>query len=152
MTTLLSLGEAVCREIDAFSPDVVVLLLHGGWVVLKAAREIWRRTRIEEFPIVLPINLGREKIDRYESEADDPTFSHNQFVGICASAVDIGHFLHWVEHQKDWIDYLRDHIKEVCLEPNQLKRILIVDDASFEENTFDSTAKRLTTLLNCEKV
>lgn len=134
---LLSIGSAVCQEIMRFQPDFVAILLHGGWLIYHAARVLWQRTEQAEFPPILPINLGTEKVERYKAHRLTlPISRYHIFAGIYSDSGEIGYFLNWVTQQQDWIDWIRDEAGKMGFGRSQIHRILILDDTYFEGSTF----------------
>ena len=134
---LLSIGHSACLEIKQFQPDLVVILLHSGWVVYQAAYAIWQRTEQAPFPPVLPVNIGREKEIRYKEHRRELPFSR---VGVLAGRYtdsgEIGYFLNWIAEQKDWISWIQERVSKIGLTGGQIQRILILDDGYFEGGTF----------------
>ena len=134
---LLSIGSAACREIKRFQPDFVVILLHGGWAVYHAAYALWQQTEQAEFPPIFPINLGREKEERYKAHRAALPISYSHiFAGMYSDSGEIGYYLNWIAQQQDWIDWIREQAGKLGFSSAQIQRILILDDTYFEGGTF----------------
>lgn len=58
------LAQAVCADVSAFRPDLIIALAHSAQGPLRAVQTLWRETRAEPLPPVLITNLGREKLLR----------------------------------------------------------------------------------------
>lgn len=134
---LLWIGQTACDQIQASRPDLVVLLLHGGWAVYHAARTIWEHTRAEPFPPVLPVNIGREKEARYKEHRGELPFSRlSTFAGRYTDSGEIGYYLVWISQQADWITAIQEQVREMGIPAEGPQRILILDDCYSEGGTF----------------
>src|SRR5258707_8575999 len=105
------IATQVCNETLAFQPDVVIALMHSGWIPVFAGMELWRRTQRFTFPPIVRVNLGRDKIKRF-NELENRSGVTNCFVGELESEDVVAFFLAWLYDQTHWQDELRAQIRE----------------------------------------
>ncbi len=124
----------ICNEILDFQPDVVIGLMHAGWLPLYAGRELWQRTQKAPFPPIVRANLGREKLKRFDDLENRPGVS-TRFVGQYDSDESLAFFLAWLYDQTHWQEELRILIEESTggISP---KCILVVDEFISEGSTW----------------
>jgi len=128
------IATQVCNETLAFQPDVVIALMHSGWIPVFAGMELWRRTQRFTFPPIVRVNLGREKIKRF-NELENRSGVTNCFVGELESEDVVAFFLAWLYDQTPWQDELRAQIREKVGEATA-PRILIIDELIHEGSTW----------------
>lgn len=128
------IATQVCDEVLAFQPDVVISLMHSGWIPLFAGRELWQRTQPMPFPQIVRVNLGREKLKRFD-ELENRFGVTNCFVGELESEEVIAFFLAWLCDQTHWHEELRTRIQEITGDVTA-PRIIIVDDVISEGSTW----------------
>lgn len=133
----------VCDNILAYQPDLLLVLMHSGWGPVFAAQIIWQQTQSRPFPPVARTNLGREKIDVFESAIFGEISA--TFVGEYSPDEDIDQFLDWVASRADWQAQLRQQVVNAMQTDCNPKRILVVDDCIHEGSTGIVTLG----LLNC---
>src|SRR5262245_2851636 len=92
------IATQVCDEVLAFQPEVVIVLMHSGWIPLFAGRELWQQTQPGSFPPVVRVNLGREKLKRFD-ELENRFGVTNCFVGELEPEEVITFFLAWLYNQ-----------------------------------------------------
>lgn len=125
LEALYRLGIQVCDEIEKFQPDVVIGLVHSGWMPVVVAQALWAETRESPFPPSMRTNIGLEKHELYVARYGKsiPAFC----CGECSDEPGRkGHYLAWVAEQCRWLKTLRKQVKEVF--SSTPKRILVVDD------------------------
>ncbi len=118
---------ALCCEMDEFQPDVLVALLHSGWLPVRAAQVLWEETRNKPFPPTARTNIGREKQRTYDAWSNAQLVG-NMYNGEYGDPVDIGFFLYWLRDQRRWQDELREQIIAARATAEAPRRILIFDD------------------------
>jgi hypothetical protein len=126
------IAEALCAEIDAFRPDLVVALAHSGWLPVAAARHRWQHTRRRPFPPVARTNIGREKTALFESLPNEQQ-RVNWDMGV--SNRDAAYLMYQAEGKTDWSLALRQQVEEVLGEGVQPERLLFVDEFSYSGKT-----------------
>lgn len=125
------LGITACSEIKMFKPDLVLVLAHGGWGFLWAAQALWEHFYQTPFPPVLIVNIGREKMDRYNIARESLSCAHTfPYTPDYAGLEENGYFLAWSSQQTDWQHELRQKILST-LSGKFPEKILILDDAYF---------------------
>ncbi len=123
----------LCDEIHRFQPDLVIGLMHSGWMPLFAGMELWKRVENGAFPPVVCVNIGTEKLGRF-NKTENPYGVTQYFVGEHEGDESIAFFLNWLSEQKDWIDEFQSMIREQIGERFP-ERILLVDEFVFEGAT-----------------
>lgn len=102
--SLVCFAEAVCREIEGHSPDVILVLYKSGSVVWRAAETWWQMTRGTPLPPVVGANIGPSHFSGYAAE---------EFEWLSleyADWVDVGHLVAWVLRHDDWLEALKQRI------------------------------------------
>jgi hypothetical protein len=128
------IATQICDEILAFKPDVIIVLMHSGWLPFYAVMELWNRTQKAPLPPIVRVNLGREKLKRF-NELEGSSNVTSSFVGELESSDVIAFFLAWLYDQANWQEDLRSRIQEAI--GNEISpRILIVDESVFEGTTW----------------
>lgn len=143
------MARGIVAKADAWQPDCVIALLHGGWLPVYAAQTLWRETRRMPFPPTLRTNLGQEKWRHYaewrQAQGMPP------FNGFFSRPVHIGHFLHWLTGQRSWQDELRAQIRAARRTPDPPASVLVFDDIVVNGATVLCTLGLLRTLYpRCE--
>jgi len=128
------IATQVCNETLAFQPDVVIVLMHSGRMPLYAGMELWQRTQQTPFPPIVGVNLGREKLKRFNELENRPGVT-NCFIGALESDDVIAFFLAWLYDQTHWQEDLRACIQEKVGEATA-PRILIIDELIHEGSTW----------------
>ncbi len=125
----------LCNEVRTFQPDLVLVLMHSGWLPFFAGRELWSRVELAPFPPVVCTNLGREKIRIFDKTVKNPHGITSWFIGSKESDPSIAFFLAWLTGKSDWQTELKLQIHEQ-LGGKIPQRILIVDEFIHEGSTF----------------
>lgn len=128
------IATQICDEILAFKPDVVIVLMHSGWMPLYAGMELWNRTQKAPFPPIVRANLGREKLKRF-NELEGSSTVTDSFAGEMESSDVIAFFLAWLYDQTNWQQDLQLRIQE-AIGDEITPRILIVDESVYEGTTW----------------
>lgn len=133
---LYQTGKAICQVIDDFQPDLVIPLAHGAWVVLWSVEAYWKSNKgAQAFPPLQVMNLGREKIARYEPLRKNlPCVHISSFIADYADDEEVGYFLSWLGQQRDWIEQFKQKTQAAIR--TSPERILILDDAIYEGVTY----------------
>jgi hypothetical protein len=124
----------ICNEILDFQPDLVMCLMHSGWLPLYAGIELWKHTQRAPFPPTIRVNLGREKFHRYDALETRPKVT-SSFIGQFEEDHGEAFFLAWLDEQKHWQGELGELVQEAIGEITP-DRILIVDDFVAEGATW----------------
>jgi hypothetical protein len=124
----------ICNEILDFQPDLIICLMHSGRLPLYAGMQLWERTQSTPFPAVARLNLGREKLDRYDVLENRPRLT-SVFDGSMEEDHSQAFFLAWLADQKHWQDELGEMVRETAGNAAP-ERILIVDDVVSEGATW----------------
>ncbi|MAT45436.1 MAG: hypothetical protein CL609_24170 [Anaerolineaceae bacterium] len=126
---LYELGKTGSKHIKKLQPDLILVLGHGGIGVLWAVEALWQLTHQRNLPPVLVVNLGTEKIRRYESAREGLPFIHTHpFVPDYSSTIECGFFLAWLKTQYDWLNTLDELIRN-RFSGKSPASILVLDDA-----------------------
>ena len=121
-----SAAQEVCEEVEAFQPDLVVVLLHSGEGPLRAALAFWEETRDVPFPPVVRTNLGREKLRRYHALCER-LGRGGLLTELFESSFEGGHMLAWASEQP-WQAELAAQVRMVLGAGASPARILVLDD------------------------
>ena len=133
LENLWDTAKRIVEQALSFQPDVVVCLMHSGWVPLRAAMQLWEATQAGPFPAVARTNLGREKLALYrESPKEVRT---GEFLGIDSDPFQTSHFLAWLSQQGAWQAELKGQMQAQLGSGQAPRRIMVVDDWIAEGST-----------------
>ena len=132
--TLWQFATEFCAEVRDFQPDLILVLMHSGWLPFFAGRELWNRVETAPLPPVVCTNLGREKIGIFDNAVKNPHGLTGWFIGGHESAASIAFFLAWLAEKTTWPAELKVQIQEQLGEKLP-RRILIVDEFIYEGGT-----------------
>ena len=129
------LAKAASDEIVSSQPDIILVLAHGGWGVLWALEVVWTETKTIPLPPTVILNIGREKLERYNQQRPEANWVHTYpYVADYAGDIENGYFLAWLVRQTDWQDELREKILHQ-LDGENPEHILVLDDGDFTGGT-----------------
>lgn len=137
LDSFFAVAATACTDILAKPPDLVVALMHAGRFSLLAAQTLWAHTQSGPFPPVLLVNIGTEKMRRYEEMCNDLEFrdytDHNIDLWGKGHSFEYmhretGHLLAWVMRQEAWLSQLRNRVEEVLGADVAPQRILLLED------------------------
>lgn len=134
LDTLWQFATEFCAEVRDFQPDLIVVLMHSGWMPFLAGRELWQRVETAPLPPVVGTNLGREKVEIFNQTARNPHAVTSYLLPIVETDASIAFFLAWLAEKTDWPAALRAQI-QAELGEKVPQRILIVDELSHEGGT-----------------
>lgn len=123
----------VCNEIVDFQPDLVISLMHTGWLPTYASMELWKKTQALDFPPLVCANVGLEKMERFNALENRPRVN-GSFVGHFEEDDGQAFFLAWLYDQMHWQEELRELIREQ-IGDRVPKRILVIDEFISEGST-----------------
>jgi hypothetical protein len=134
LDTLWQFATEFCAEVRDFQPDLILVLMHSGWMPFLAGRELWNRVETAPLPPVICTNLGREKVEIFNKTVRNPHAITAYLLPIVETDASIAFFLAWLAEKTDWQAALRAQI-QAELGAEIPKRILIVDELSHEGGT-----------------
>lgn len=120
----------LCDEIRHYPPDVIVALMHSGWIPVFAGKTLWELTCDVPFPPIVRTNFGKEKA-RIFGETPNPYQVWTQFLGWHEPEESIAYHLTWVANQSTWVAELKAQFHEQIAD-RMPARVLIGDDFTFE--------------------
>lgn len=130
---LYRLADTVCKEIDDFQPDLLVVLYHSAQIPLAAVTALWAETHTQPLPPVVRTNLGREKFAEYLHSSS--LLEDYDYLPDYSWAVMDGHFLCWLADQQTLLTAVKSQIEEFVGLDVIPQRILVLDDFIHEGGT-----------------
>jgi hypothetical protein len=137
LDSFFEVAAAACTDILANPPDLVIALMHAGRFSLLATQTLWHATQTAPFPPVLLVNIGTEKMRRYEEMCNDLEFRDYTEWNIDPWGKghsfeymhrETGHLLAWVMRQEAWLSQLRNMVEDALGADAALQRILVLED------------------------
>jgi hypothetical protein len=137
LDSFFEVAAAACTDILANPPDLVIALMHAGRFSLLATQTLWHATQTAPFPPVLLVNIGTEKMRRYEEMCNDLEFRDYTDWNMDPWGKghsfeymhrETGHLLAWVMRQEAWLSQLRSMVEDVLGASAAPQRILVLED------------------------